>query len=193
MVEAEDIAADKLGDPIARLVFWIHQDGSTDEFFPTDPVTACYEALFSYYGLIGPPHRVHCPSGTRAIVPPPLPAKPNVVIPDGYDDTLATLLSGLPAAPAAGDVRDRITRNLPAPVVDPATGLRNLAPTVETAVNGRDVGVSLWEGRGEGCLLGARVGGRVTVWRPARIQLEPGELSCDSQTALRLQGTTAPH
>jgi hypothetical protein len=74
-----------------------------------------------------------------------------------------------------------------------AIGLRVLPPTVETAVRGPDVGVSLWEGPGESCLLGARVAGRIVVWRPSAVQLQPGELRCDPQTALYLQGITPPH
>jgi hypothetical protein len=193
VVQAEDLDAAEPEDPIARLVFSIYVPGSKDEFSTTEPFTACYEAQFNTWGVIGDPARVDCPVGATPIVPTPLAPKPNVVIPEGFDATLEKLLTGLPAVLTAGDVRGRVTGALPAPVVDSVTGLRDLAPTVETTVRGTDVGVSLWEGPGDGCLLGARVAGKVVVWRPSHIQLQPGELSCGPETALQLQGITAPH
>lgn len=193
VVDAEEIHARELVDPLARLVFRIHLEGSESGFFRTDPITACYETEFNFYGMMGSPQRTTCPAGAAAIVPPPLLPEPKVVIPAGFDHTLGNLLGALPAAPTAGDVRARVTGGLPAPAVDPETGLRDLPPTVETAVSGVDVGVSLREGNDGGCLLGARVGGVVMVWRPDRVQLQPGELSCDPQTALHLQGTRPPH
>jgi len=193
VVQAEALDADRLVDALALLVFQVRLEGSRSGFSSSDPITACYEARFSFYGVIGTPHRIKCPVGARAIAPTPLAPKPRVAIPAGFDSTLAKLLAGLPAAPTAADVKALVMRALPAPAVDPDTGLRGLSPTVAAAVSGADVGVSLWEPEDRGCLLGGRVGGRVTVWRPSRVQLQPGELSCDAQTALSLQGLRPPH
>ncbi len=193
VVEADDLDAGKLGDPLARLVFRIHDEGSLSGFIRSDPVTACYEAMFSFYGVIGGPRRINCPVGAKAILPDPLPSKPHVVIPIGFESTLAKLLAALPAAPTAADVRARLSGALASPAVDPATGLRDLLPAVETAVSGFDIGVSLWEADDRDCLLGARIGGQVTVWRPTRVQLMPGELTCDPQTALQSGGLHPPH
>ncbi len=57
-------------------------------------------------------------------------------------------------------------------------------PGPETAIpDGADIGVALWEPDTRDCLLGARIGGKVLVWRPSRVQLQPGELSCDPGAA----------
>jgi hypothetical protein len=69
----------------------------------------------------------------------------------------------------------------------------NLPPNIDTAVNGADVGVSLRAFHAEDCLLGARVAGKVMAWQPSPIQMQPGELTCDPQTALQLDGIKAPH
>lgn len=76
--------------------------------------------------------------------------------------------------------------------VDPNTGLEDLAPTVEAAVNGADVGVSLWEPPTRSCLLGVRIGSEVTLWRLTFAQLDRGELPCDPHTALQLADLRQP-
>lgn len=192
VVEVEELHADELVDPLARLIFQVHLDASGTGLSSSDPVTACYEAQFSYYGVIGSPHRINCPAAATAIVPAPLAPRPHVVIPAGFDTTLAELLAVVSAKPEAAEVISLVTGGLPAPGVDPNSGLQDLSPTVEAAVNGADIGVSLRE-RDRQCLLGARIGGQVTVWRPTRVQMEPGELSCDPQTALHLAGIGQPH
>ena len=193
VVEATSLRAPDVADPLARLVFRIHLAGTGSGFSSVDPVTACYRAEFNYYGVIGSPRRTTCPSGAVPVVPPPPAPRPVVAIPPGFDRTLAELLRSLPAESTAADVQGRVTSRLPVPAVDPETGLRGLPPTVDAAVDGRDVGVSLWAAAGRGCLLGARVAGEVVVWRPSRVQLQPGELSCTAQTAVDLQGTAPPH
>ncbi len=196
VVVAEDLRAEKIEDALARLVFRIHIDGKSygGTFGGTqDPVTACYEARFNYYGVIGDPRRIDCPPGATAIVPTPLAPKPRTAIPPDYDNALAKILAEVPARIAVGDLKARVIAGLPASAVDPGTGLTDHQPTVETAANGSDVGVSLWAPEGRHCLLGARISGTVTVWRPSSTQLQPGELSCDPQTALQLAGVRPPH
>ena len=113
VVRAEDVHADKTGDPFARLVFRIHQDGSHSGFNSSDPITACYEAEFGFYGVIGQAHRITCPEGAKEIVPTPFPPKPKSVIPAGFDDALAKILGALPAAPTAEDGKARVTAAMP--------------------------------------------------------------------------------
>jgi hypothetical protein len=193
VVAAEDFHADKTGDRFARLVFRFHHEGSQSGFNSTDPITACYEAEFGYYGVIGTVHRTSCPEGAKEIVPTAIPPKPKIVIPVQFDDTLLKLLRALPAAPTPADVKARVARALPAPTLDPESGLRNLPPVFDTAVQGNDVGISLREDSAEDCLLGARVAGKSMVGRPSRIQMQPGELTCDPQTAIQLPGIHPPH
>ncbi|MEA2220095.1 MAG: hypothetical protein QOJ35_2721 [Solirubrobacteraceae bacterium] len=192
VVAADALSAAKPADPRARLVFRVHLAGSRGGFGTSDPITACYVARFSFYGVIGSPRRIACPEGARAIVPAALPAKPRRTIPAGLDATLSNVLGALPVSPTSDDVRARVASALPAPIVDAHTGLQDLPPTVATALSGADVGVALWEPEDRGCLLGARIGGHVTVGRPSRVQLQPGELSCDAETALQLRRLRPP-
>jgi hypothetical protein len=159
VVEAEELDAKELVDPFARLVFRVHLESSGTGFSTTEQVTACYEARFSFYGVVGSPLRIDCPAGAAALVPAPLPPQAHAEIPTGFDTRLTELLAALPPAPSAPDVAAAVTSGLTPPGVDPNTGLENLPPTVEAAVDGTDVGVSLWAASGRECLLGARVGG----------------------------------
>lgn len=193
VVEAEELRADKIDDPFARLVFRFHHQGSQSGFISSDPITACYEAEFNFYGVIGKAHRTSCPQGATEIVPTPIPPTAKAVIPAGFDDTLKKILKTLPAATTADDVKARVARTLPAPVLDPESGLRNLPPALDTTVAGADVGISVMGSSNQDCLLGARVAGKVIAGRPSRIQLQPGELTCDPQTALQLPSISPPH
>jgi len=193
VVEAKDLHADKTGDPFARLVFRFHHEDSQSGFNSTDPITACYEAEFNLHGTFSGPTRITCPEGATEIVPTPITPKPKAVTPAGFDTTLQKILAALAPTPTASDIKARVTQALPAPALDPRTGLRNLPPTIDTAVNGADVGISLRAFTAEDCLMGARVAGQVKVWQPSRVQMQPGELTCDPQTALQLQGIKAPH
>ena len=193
VVEATDVDADMIADPLARLVFRVHLAGAEKGFSASKPTTACYATQFNFYGVVGSPRRTRCPAAAIAIVPAALATQPRVAIPARFEGRLAKLLAELPPTPSGRDLTARIVRALPAPAVDPHSGLRNLPPIVQTAVSGVDVGVSLGDPMSRRCLLSARVDGDVTVWRPTRVQLQPGELSCDPQTALHLQGISAPH
>jgi hypothetical protein len=193
VLEAEDLRAKALDDPLARLVFRVHREGGLSGFTRSEPVTACYEALFSWYGVIGTPRRIHCPKHAISILPTPRTPLPREEIPFGFDAVLSALLRALPAAPTAEAVASGVRTALPAPAVDPGSGLRRLPPVVTAESHGAAVGVSVWDASGRHCLLGARIAGRVTVWRPSRTQLQPGELGCDPGTALDLAGLHPPH
>jgi hypothetical protein len=193
VIEAEELHARQLVEPLGRLVFRVHLASSAG-FSLSEPVTACYQAMFSFYGVIGSPHRISCPAGATPIAPTPIPPTAPVVLPTGSDGALEKLLAALPPAPSATDVKARVTAGLPAPGTDATTGLPDVTPTVESAVNGADVGVSLWAPFDRSCLLGARIGGQVTVWSPRRPSLHAGDLPpCDPQSALQLFGVIQPH
>jgi hypothetical protein len=193
VVEAQDLHADELVDPRARLVFRVHLDASGSGLSASEPVTACYQARFNFYGVVGRPRRIDCPAGAEPIVPPPLAPVARVTLPSGFEGTLTETLAGLPAGPSAEEVVAAVASALPAPGADPNTGLTNLAPMVDATVVGSDVGVSLWAAIDRDCLLGARVDGQVSVGSPSRVQMQPGELTCDPQTALHLSDLTQPH
>jgi hypothetical protein len=190
VVAMEELRADKLEDPLARLVFRVHLDEEEAGFTRVPAVTACYEARFSSYGVVGSPRRIGCPEDAAPIAPPPAEPGPGTAIPDGADELVERLLARAPREPRAEQVRAAVGEGLGRAA--PA-GSRGVPPPPQVAVDGSDIGVALFEPDSRGCLLGARVDGRVLVWRPSRVQVQPGELSCDPGTALARQGTRAPH
>jgi hypothetical protein len=167
----------------SRLVLRVHFDAEEDTTsFALQPhvpaVTACYEVGVGVAG-VGEPERRSCPAGAAPVVLPPPP--PVRQLPVGADAVVRSALRR--TSPDA--VEAVVRRGLRAP----ARG--TLAPSVEVTARGSDVGVSV---AGEdGCLLGSRVDGEVLVWRPSRVQVQPGELSCDPLTALGRMGIHPPH
>jgi hypothetical protein len=171
----------------------VHLESERGGIFPPDPVTACYRAEFSFYGVIDRPHRIDCPVDTTPVsLPTQEPAAP-VSIPDGADEVLEQVLAAAPARPSADAVRESLLHSLPGAEADPATGVPDRVTPPEVAVDGTDIGVALFQPDPRACLLGSRVGEEVLVWRPPRVQVQPGELSCDPTTALARSGTAPPH
>lgn len=188
VLEVEELTAKEYVDPLARLVWRIHLPGSESGWVRSDPLTACYEVLFNRYGNTGKPSRRRCPKNTAPVVPTPATPSLQPRIPVGADLALEQMLQNL--APDA--TQDRVTGLLRRSLSTAEAG-DAVAPVALVEVRGGDVGVSISEGPGRSCLLGARVSGRVLVWRPALVQVQPGELTCDPTTALTLQGTAPPH
>jgi hypothetical protein len=188
LVAMEELPADDPQDPLARLVFLVRLEGSEGGFVPDPAVTACYEAKFNYYGIMGSPRRIACPPGATPITPPPAEPKPQIAIPDGADELIEQVLTRASRPPDAEKVHAALVEGL-----GKAAAAGREPPFPQVVVDGADVGVALWEPEGSACLLGARVGGKVLVWRPSRVQLQPGELSCDPETALARRGTRPPH
>ncbi|MEO3780286.1 helix-turn-helix domain-containing protein [Micromonospora sp. B11E3] len=116
---------------------------------------------------------VSCPEG------PPRAVRP-VEIPGSTQDDLRRVLSGH-AAPTEQGVRAALA------------GL-DLDPLIIQQVAAVDgvVGVAL-RGSQYDCLLARVDGERAEVWRPSRVQLAPGELSCTADVAARGLGQRPPH
>ena len=187
LVAIEELKAGEPTDPLGRLVFLVHLERSESGFVASPAVSACYAATFHYYGAIGSPRRIACPRGATPVTPPPTQPKPEVVIPDGADEVVGQVLTDAAPVPRADDVRVALVEALG----KAAPGGQQPAPQVAT--DGADIGVALAVPERRSCLLGARIDGKVQVWRPSRVQLQPGELSCDPATALARQGTRPPH
>jgi hypothetical protein len=186
VVEVTELEADKLTEPFGELTFLVHLDGSTAGFIETDPVTACYRAEFGFYGVVESPRRTHCPEDVAPVdIPSSPPDPPRTEIPDDADRVLRAELHRLPAAPQEAQIETDLVAAL---TVDSHAAE---PPEVDAAVEGTVIGVSV---RGDDeCLLGARTAGKVEVWRPNAVQLQPGELTCDPGTALAGWGQDAPH
>lgn len=187
VLELEELTAEDPTDPIARLVWRVHVPGAESGWVKPEPVTACYEVVFNRYGNVGKPSRRRCPDDATPVVPDPIAPTPQPRIPDGTGRALEQMLQAL----APDTTQDHVVGLLRQAL--PAAENPDVAPTSLVEVRAGDVGVSVSEGPGHSCLLGARVGGRVLVWRPALVQVQPGELTCDPTTALALQGTAPPH
>jgi hypothetical protein len=193
VIEIEELQADERGDPFGRLVFLIHLEGSEAGWTISRPVTACYRAEFGFYGVIGGPRRMVCPPDPTPITPPSTRPTPEIAIPDGADEVVEQVLTAAAPTPRADDIRGALGAALSRTSPDTLPGRRPLPPTPQVATDGSDIGVALAEPDDHSCLLGARIDGTVLVWRPSRVQVQPGELSCEPGTALARQGMRPPH
>jgi len=77
VVRVERLPATQLTEPMVHMVWRVHLQGSESGWIRTDPVTACYEVAFSYYGATLGPRRTMCPPGDPLTVVP----GPPVVLP----------------------------------------------------------------------------------------------------------------
>jgi hypothetical protein len=193
VVAIEELQADELGDPLGRLVLLIHLEGSEAGWTISRPVTACYKAEFSFYGVIDSPRRMVCPRDATPVTPPPTQPTPQIAIPDGADEVVEQVLTAAAPTPRAEAIRGALTEALGRASGDAPPGRRPLPPTPQVATDGANVGVALAVPDDHSCLLGARIDGKVLVWRPSRVQVQPGELSCAPGTALARQGMRPPH
>ena len=168
----------------AYLVLRVHFEAFEDTSFFTferhvPEVLACYDVQVGRSGIEGEPTRRTCPVGASPVQLPPPPAART--IPPGADAALRAALRRASSRAVDAAVRRGLR----------AAARGTLAPEVRMATQGSDVGVSV---RGEdACLLGSRIDGEVLVWRPSRVQVQPGELSCDPATALGRMGIDPPH
>jgi hypothetical protein len=184
ILEATDLPHETNDEPKARLVWRIHADAYDSGWKQSPEMNACYTVEFNYYGATTGPDRTPCPENATPITPPPLPYKG---IPPTYGPALEATLGALPPAPSEADVRAALATGLPAPAVDPETGLTAIPPDVLVKVEGADVGVALFARTGvesKECVMGHRVAGVVRVWGLNWRDLGPHEASCDAEAAL---------
>lgn len=184
ILEATDLEHDTLDEPMARLVWRIHRDAYDSGWKSTPAMDACYTVEFNYYGASSGPSRTPCPADATPVTTSPVPRRE--ISPDAVP-ALEAALGALGAAPSEADVRVALAAGLPAPPVDPETGLARVPPEVFVKVDGADVGVALFARLGvdsKDCVLGRRLGGVVTVWGLNWRDLGPREASCDPEAAL---------
>lgn len=165
VLEATELDAVAVDDPIAHLMIRVHREGGQVMWGTVDPLTVCYTMDFNRYGIIGTPVRISCPEGARPITYPP-----SAEWADGpaFEAALADLLTALPAAPSEQRVTNALYGSglLTAEelVDDINTNLGPDDPRPAVRVDGDDVFIAITAG--PQCLLAARVGGRVTTSRP---------------------------
>lgn len=149
----------------------------------TVDVEVCYDMHFKGIHEPGPVERTDCPDGPP-IVYDPLPPAPQL-------PTIEQLKAALPNV-AAGGVADEAE-------VRAALARLALDPRVRIDVASRngEVGLTLLardeEQHTKDCRFAHVKPGATLVWRPATVQLQPGELSCAADEALRELGVQPPH
>jgi hypothetical protein len=148
-----------VSDPLGRLVFLVHLEGSEAGWTKSPPVTACYKAEFSFYGVVDSPRRMVCPQDATPVTPPPTQPTPEIVISDGADKIVEQVLTAAAPTPRAEDLRGALAEALGRAAADAPPGRRPPAPQVVT--DGSDIGVALAAPDDHSCLLGARIDGKV--------------------------------
>jgi hypothetical protein len=169
ILEFTDRKVEDISDPLAHLVIRIHHLESDGGLHggSSEAVTACYGLDFNYYGIMGEPKRIACPDKAAALTPP---QRERRYLEGSYDNAIDAALATLPAVPTETDVRAALTKTLPP------------SEKVGVTFKGADVGVSVYgsdaNALGMTCVVGSRVNGAVTVWRPEK------PYPCEPQNAL---------
>ncbi|MGH9251702.1 MAG: hypothetical protein ACRD0W_19605 [Acidimicrobiales bacterium] len=155
VIAADEIEADELTDPLARLLLRVQLDGARSGLASDRPITACYDAEFNFYGIIDQPRRTDCPSpDPEPIVPPPTsPDGPGATLPPDAPACLQATLDGLSEA----------ERTDPAVVLATVDALALTDMTPEIAAGHNAIGVAVRSG--DDCLL-ARLARVIEVWIP---------------------------
>jgi hypothetical protein len=176
------------------LLFRVHEPGTSEDppsfrLWEKDPVTACYRADFTYYGVTkGGPDRIRCPRNAKPITPPPA---QKTGVPDTYLEAFKTILTELPPAPTQDEVLAALRAKLPPVPVDEVTRLPWAEPRLDAFV--KDGAIGIIAGGGGQCLNGVRLSdGTVAAWYPPRVQTQPGEYGCSGQSALQLHNVPPP-
>ena len=174
------------GEPGVTMVVIVMGHGAKHDFYhqEVDPVDLpfCFRLTFAELHEPHKPEAVDCAGhGNGPIIFPPLPPPP--VIP--AMDALTAALTGV--APDVDAVRA-------------ALGTLDIDQRIRVDIAARDgaVGVGMLAlgsyNERLGCIM-VRVApdGTLEVWRPSRVQFQPGELSCNGTEATGHAGATPPH
>ena len=164
----------------------------------SDPYVACFESQFDFWGVVTNEHAhwdddnavarpITCPTDAHRI-DPPVDTRPVYVVPDGAEDLVVDVLTRASAQDSADTIRAKILKRMPQP-----TGEREVAFDPSVAIGDQQIGFAM--GDADDCLLAVRrPSGEVEVLNVPRVLLQPGELGCRVDTALRpVEQLRAPH
>jgi hypothetical protein len=177
-------AAGDRSDGSVDLLVRITTSGTYSDGFTTSNVTDvhCYRITQADRDGFEKPNRTDCPADAVALTPPPAPVA--AAIPDGYDDRLAAELTRLTG----------MQRGDPGTVLGTARRALGGAPAeVSYAVAGDTIGVAVSASRYECVLAAVAPAGAASVWRPARVYLQPGEVGCTPESAAHHALVDGPH
>ncbi|MDQ0574320.1 hypothetical protein [Agromyces albus] len=152
-----------------------------------EPYTACFESEFDFWGVATEPgdwsddaavaRDIECPADAHPIAPP-VDTRAIHVVPEGTEAVVVEVLQNAPAATSADDIVMEVTERMPQP-----TGEREVAFEPKAAVVDGEIGFAM--GDADDCLLVKRSVDGVEVLYIPEILLQPGELGCAPDTALR--------
>jgi hypothetical protein len=169
---------------IARLTFRVFLAAEDDGWNRSPEVVRCYRVDFSRYGVMdGSPTSTECPARTTWVAAAPAP--PRRVTPVGSLEAVRRVLRHAPVQSTVAGLTSSVRSGLP------AQPTHTMPPDLDVGVAGRDLGVAVRDDGG--CLLGARIDGRVLVWVLDQAQAQPGEIGCTPASALGRLGIHPPH
>lgn len=144
--------------------------------FTEVPIVRCYELTVRRVPAWEfTREHIECPPG------PPLDVPPLPTMPRGTAEHLETALRSF-------GYRDRTPEHVQDAVADVVTGRE---VTVEVATDGEWIGVAINVRRD--CVFGRVWGGRVEVWVPPDVLVQPGEYGCRPEVAAAGLAKDAPH
>ncbi|QAY59532.1 hypothetical protein ET475_05730 [Microbacterium protaetiae] len=171
---------------------------TVERYDGADPYVACFESQFDYWGVVtdnhagwdddnAVTHPIECPADAQPLTPP-VDTRPIYVVPDGTDDVVVDVLTLATAHDSAADVLADVNKRMPQP-----TGDREVAFEPSVTIGDQQIGFAM--GDADECLLAVRrASGDVEVLNIPRVLLQPGELGCRAETALRpVDQLRAPH
>lgn len=162
-----------------------------------DPHVACFESEFDFWGVAteefddwsddeAVARDIPCPPDA-APVPPPVDTHTVYVVPEGAEELVVDVLAEAPAAASAPEIVAELVERMPQP-----TGEREAPFTPQAVVDGDRIGVAM--GDAGACLLVTRTADGVEVLHVPSVLLQPGELGCSPDTALRpVEQLRSPH
>ena len=173
------------GEPFGALQFRVTLRPA---LYDDEPYVACFESEFDFWGVAteqfddwddddAVARDIDCPADARRI-PPPVDTRPISVVPDGTEALVVEVLANAPGEASADRIVDEVTDRMPQP-----TGDREVAFEPRVVVAGGDIGFAM--GDADDCLLVTRSAEGVEVLYVPSILLQPGELGCNPETALR--------
>ena len=182
------------GEPFGALQFQV----TNTRYIGVDPYVACFESEFDFWGVVtdnhahwdddnAVTHPIECPADAHPI-DPPVDTRPVYVVPEGAEDVVVDVLTQASAEDSADGILAEVTKRMPQP-----TGDREVAFAPAIALGDQQIGFAM--GDADDCLLAVRrASGKVEVLNVPRVLLQPGELGCRPETALRpVDQLRAPH
>lgn len=162
-----------------------------------EPYVACFESEFNYWGVAtekfgdwdedaAVAQDIECPLNAERISPP-VDTRTVYVVPDGAEPLAVEVLTNASPTESADEILREVIERMPTP-----TGEREVAFEPRVIVIDSEIGFAM--GDADECLLVKRGADGVQILHVPDVLLQPGELGCAPDTALRpLEQLQPPH